>query len=423
MASQVKAYQYETKSGKKWAYRFEIASVDGVRQWMTKRGFNTKSDALKSGREAQSTYDNHGFVVKPSELSYSDFLDVWLSSLRGCIKETTYKNYEKKIRLYIKPYIGSYKLRSLSKNDVVTLIQNLSRSGRKNSGNGLATNTLSVVRGIVTKSLDYAVENKYILSNPIVGRLVIPKHDDISSVFQKEKPHVYIQKERIDDIFKRFPYGSSDHIPLVLGYKCGLRIGEAFAVCWEDIDFEKSTLTVNRQIQWHNGDMNFWYFTPPKYNSFRTISIDSSTAELLRRALEQTKKDEEYCGECYARYYVNKSGMILPEQADGFSEIHLINVRHDGTMISPRTMQHTSYIIHTKLNFPEFDFHSLRHTHATLLVENGAPPMYVQHRLGHKNLNVTMKYYLHFTNSIDEHGKSIVESYFGDDDKKFNISE
>lgn len=51
-------------------------------------------------------------------------------------------------------------------------------------------------------------------------------------------PHVYIPKEKIAEIFERFPEGSSTHIPLMFGYKCGLRLGEAFAVTWEDIDLE-----------------------------------------------------------------------------------------------------------------------------------------------------------------------------------------
>lgn len=51
------------------------------------------------------------------------------------------------------------------------------------------------------------------------------------------------------EIFERFPEGSSVFLTLMFGYKCGLRIGEAFAVTWNDINFENKTLCVRRQVQ------------------------------------------------------------------------------------------------------------------------------------------------------------------------------
>ena len=75
-------------------------------------------------------------------------------------------------------------------------------------------------------------------------------------------------------------------------------------------------------------------------------------------------------------------------------------------------MQHTSMIIHTKLGFEDFDFHSLRHTHATNLAENGANPKYVQARLGHKNIQVTMQIYQHTSDTIIEQGDCILKSMY-----------
>ena len=58
------------------------------------------------------------------------------------------------------------------------------------------------------------------------------------------------------------------------------------------------------------------------------------------------------------------------------------------------------------------DFHSLRHTHATMLVENGAPLKYVQRRLGHKKIDVTMNIYQHLTEALREQGNAVIESMF-----------
>lgn len=87
-------------------------------------------------------------------------------------------------------------------------------------------------------------------------------------------------------------------------------------------------------------------------------------------------------------------------------------MREDGTYISSRAMQYTSHIIHKELGITEFDFHGLRHTHATMLVENGAPLKYVQHRLGHKKIDVTMNIYQHLTDMPKEQGTGIVNGMF-----------
>ena len=72
-------------------------------------------------------------------------------------------------------------------------------------------------------------------------------------------------------------------------------------------------------------------------------------------------------------------------------------------------MQHASSVIHHKLGYNEFDFHSLRHTHATLLLENGANPKDVQHRLGHKNIEETLQIYTHVTEKMQEQTIDILD--------------
>ena len=79
-------------------------------------------------------------------------------------------------------------------------------------------------------------------------------------------------------IFQRFPEGSSSYLPLLIGYKCGPRIAEAFALEWEDIDFERKQLSIRRQIQWQDkdpvtGQSGYWYFTALKYDSVRAIEL------------------------------------------------------------------------------------------------------------------------------------------------------
>lgn len=440
MGSEVKAFQYQNKNGRFWGYRFETASVDSTRKWSSGRGYRTKSEAVKAGRDAQIIYENKGEVVVPSEMSYSDFLDKWLKSLEGNLKNTTITNYRKKIELYIKPYIGNYRLKAIRKADIRDLLKKLSECGCSSKENGLSRNTLAVIKGIFTKSFNFAVDELYLVENPINGYLYLPKEDDLDSkrFTVITNPHVYIPQNRIDEIFQRFPEQTPDYVALMFGYKCGLRIGEAFAVCWEDIDFDKRTLTVNHQIQWHqdkekpkekrenhnrrnsrsdNSETGFWYLTKPKYNSVRTIELDDSMIELLMREKARQERDKPYYDDLYYYYYQDFRGRIYKRQGkqtetDGLQPVHFVGVRRDGEYINSRTMQHVSSVIHYQMNYPQFDFHSLRHTHATMLAERGASPMYVRNRLGHKNMDVTLRVYYHYTEMMSQQGTDILNKMY-----------
>lgn len=385
------------KRGAKWEYRFEVAKIDGKRKQFSKGGFRTKKDALEAGTKALSEYNSSGLSFVPSEMSYSDYLDYWLVQVSTSLKATTIENYTKKIKNHIKPALGHYYLKSLSAAAIQDFINNKFKEN-------YSRNTLSVLKGIITNSLSYAVQPLgFIQSSPAVYVKLPPKRIE-SCTETRSRERVIVTKEQFNAILERFPEESSVHIPLLLGYRCGLRIGEAYAVVWEDIDFDKNELTVNRQLQWLE---HCWVLTPPKYGSTRTIKLDNIMIEKLKN--EKTRQDnaKELYNEYYSSVYVDNN--IINEKGVG-KRINFICVRENGTFIQPRTMQHCSRIIHEKLGFVEFDFHSLRHTHATILLENGANPKDVQMRLGHKNIDVTMQIYAHATEKMSDQTVQILNA-------------
>lgn len=396
------------RRGNKWEYRFEAASVAGQRKQICKSGFLSKKEAMEAGTKAYSDYTQAGAVFEPNNSSFSDYLDYWLGTY--CVtnlKPITLENYKKKIRLYIKPKLGKYMLSSLSFAVLQDFMNDIFNQG-------FSRNTLTVIKGILSNSLSYAVEPLHYLQSSPMAYVKLPSTRAKPAIPSRSEPHIYISKDMIDKIFERFPEGCSSHIPLMLGYKCGLRLGEAFGVMWSDIDFEKGTLTVNRQVQWQGGKEHkkgYWYFSEPKYNSFRTISLDNSLMELLKREKQRQERAAEYYGDKYTHLFEGDNSRELNTDGKGV-EIYPICRRENGEYIQSRVMQHTSMIIHTQLGCEDFDFHSLRHTHATNLAEAGANPKYVQARLGHKNIQVTMQVYQHTSDTIIEQGNSILNSMY-----------
>ena len=146
-----------------WEYRFEIAPQGGKRKRISKSGFKTKAEALNAGNEALNLYNNTGATFTASEISFSDFLDLYIE--KYCKKElalTTWKGYEKKIRLYIKPALGQYRLKSITPMVLSDLLQSL-------KDNGYSRNTLIGVKGVLSGAFRYAVSPlRYLQASPML---------------------------------------------------------------------------------------------------------------------------------------------------------------------------------------------------------------------------------------------------------------
>ncbi len=450
MASKVSTYAYYNKDGKKlYGYRFEIApkvkevekngktELRSVRQWESKRtGCTKESDAQRLGIEAQLQYENHG-KTKDGNIALDTFFAEWLKAINYELQEATINSYSKRIRLYISPAIGKYRLKSITDKDLQDLMNALYDSG-------LSVNTLVSIKGILTKSFNYAKQEGYFTSSPATD-IKIPvrprKETKLStkreSAQRGNKTRDVIPDDQIEAIFNRFKEGDSTYIPLMLAYKCGLRLGEAYAVTWEDIDFEARTININKQAQY--SDSGYWFFTLPKYRSIRKIAIDKELCELLKREKEKqyiqktnnivkqkgvitlipNSFDTTKIGDSYKdknipnfHYRIYETGINNSNIDNGLKAINLVCTRYDGSYINPRTMQHASRIIHYDLGFEDFDFHSLRHTHTSKLVEVGANLKYIQTRLGHKNLKVTLQIYTHLTEKMQTDGDKLIDNLF-----------
>lgn len=391
------------KRGNLWAYRFESAPVDGKRKWITKSGFKNQSEAYEAGMAAYTQYKQTGKSFTPSNISVSDYMDYWIDNYcKVNLKANTASTYKKKIDLYIKPAIGSYYLKDIEPSLLQELINNLFNTG-------MSRNSLGNVKGILTKSFAYAKTTARFINDDPSATISLPLPRAKAEVKTKKKVRVVWTDEQLDTVFKTFAQGHIYHMPLLLAYRCGMRLGEIFGLMWNDIDFAKGILSVNRQVQNHNDK---WYLENPKYDSFRTIELDDITLSELKRLYEHEKECEQYYNEYYNYIYcetLEDDSKRLTYEPAGES-IHMVLVRDDGSWIQPRTMMHCFNVIHHKLGFTELDFHSLRHTHASNLLAKGADVKYVQERLGHKNVATTLDIYAHVTETMRERNKDILNT-------------
>lgn len=388
------------KRGKTWLYRFEGARINGKRTRIEKRGFRTKKEAETAGTKALAEYNSAGRAFVPSEISVADFFQEWLELRSVDLKQTTIAGYKKRITNYILPTIGKYKLRAIQPANLQRLINDL-------FNRGFSRNTLTSIKGILTNAFSYAVEPlQYIQQSPMAG-VRLPSVRALPSVAQRRKIRHAISRAEWNKLIERFPPGSSCYLPLLLGYHCGLRLGEAFGLSWNDIDLSSGTLTVNQQVQEINGK---WTIVPPKYESVRVMILDDRILDALKIAYAIQEEAKINYGEFYTYLYLDAAG-VISDTVSG-TPVSLVNVRENGAYIQPRVTQHLCKVAHKELDMPDFDFHTLRHTHTTMLIEAGVSPMIVQERLGHKNIQTTLDIYAEVTDAMRKNEGELIRQIY-----------
>lgn len=399
------------KKGFGYEASFEMAPINGKRNRMVVGTFDTKKKALEEGNRVLAEY-NAGNVVKPTNLSVADFINnYWLPD---CViagkQESTARSYKKLVNNHIIPVIGAYSLQKVKTADLQRIISIL-------IGKRISRNTLINVKAVLSSIFNYAIITRFIQygANPVDG-VKIPAQRITDSKQLCQHDNVALESEAIDRIFERFSYGSSVFFPLLFAYRFGLRRGEAYAVRWEDIDFDNQLLSVKYQMQ-YSDTRKVWYIKAPKYESSRELFIDDDTLELLKKEFQL--QQENMKSEDYIHIYVNQYGElnITGFKKDGETEIRFVNVREDGSLVTTNTAQHTTMIIKEELGITNFTFHSLRHTHCTELFENDASLELVQNRLGHKHIQETLSVYSHWSEKRKEKGKEVINSMFSKTNK------
>ena len=396
------------KRGQKWQYQFEAAKIEGKRKQITKSGFNTKKEALDAGVKALAEYNNSGLHFEPSEISMSDYLDYWLENyVELNLRTNTITNYKGVIDNYLKPSLGIYKLKSLTP----SILQNYIN---KKYISGLSKSMLKRICSVLNLSLKYAVHPcKFIKENPM-QYISMPKYEKKNTEEVKT-----ITLEEFNNIIDRFPENTDYYLPLMIGFYTGCRIGEVLSLTWDDIDFKNKTISINKSLIF-NDENKQWYFGPTKtFTSNRTIKIGDTLINVLKKFKKKQMENKLKYGEYYKIIY-SKEELVNNKKlkrlyvlyasipSGDLKQEYLVCSRIDGNLLTTNGMKYVSKVVNYELNI-DFKFHSLRHTHATLLIQNGANIKDVQTRLGHASIETTLDIYPHSTEKSSKNTVNLFE--------------
>ena len=187
----------------------------------------------------------------------------------------------------------------------------------------------------------------------------------------------------LDKYFK----GTNAETAYMLGRYCGLRIGECYGLKWENVDLEKGTILIDRQLQCENGVIKM---IPPKtLNSKRTIYMNDTLKAYLTALAKQREEDSILFKE------LREQKQTLLEDLGGgtISSLDLVNTLSNGKIQTRNSMKFHSTTIKQRLGL-NFKYHFLRHTFGTVMAELNTPPHLLQNQMGHGKIQVTQEYYL-----------------------------
>ena len=343
------------KRGAKWYYHFDWYDAEGNRHQVERAGTESKKETREIGLAAMAAIKAQ--AVPASAITCAALWEEWMRAMEksGDLKEATIRKYRSTIRIYLTPPIGAVQLRKITPKMLQKILDDLQPSA--------SHSTINTVASVLKRSMAWAVTmGEYLPASPAAS-IHVPKRREAAP------ETVTFSGEEIETILKHLE-GKPLLLPVEIAIHTGMRIGEILALTWEDID-EKArlihihaTITGEGQIQ----------PIPKTKSSVRTIPYGQKLAEIIQKARIDKRKSRLSFGQWY-------------------QENDRICTREDGTPITPNNVRALNKWI--KAHLKKGSIHTLRHTFATNLLENGADLELVSKHLGHSTITITAKYYSH----------------------------
>ena len=399
------------KKDGRWEARITIGRTESGKQKMKYFYGHTRDEAAAKLNDFLSE-NQHGTYIEPSKYTVAQWLDEWYNKhVVGSVKLSTRVSYEMIIRQHLKPNFGHYKLKDLGSGTIQSAYNKMLKSGRiiqkktkvkktdkseksgKATNKGLSEKTIRNIHLVLRKALQVAYLNDMIPKNPAAdGRVTLPEAP------KKKDIRVFTPDEQ--KAIERACKGERWGMIIILDLYSGMRQGEILALTWNDIDFEKRTIKINKQLS------RLKNFNPKipgktvlmvqpytKNSNDRTISISPAIVDKLKvyKAAEDANKEK------WAEAYENNG---------------LVFCREDGHFVEPKTFQEFFKKILKNAGVADGNVHALRHTFATRALEAGIPVKVVSQILGHSSIQITLDTYSHVLPELQDKAMQTITNEF-----------
>ncbi|MBN2178222.1 MAG: site-specific integrase [Deltaproteobacteria bacterium] len=217
--------------------------------------------------------------------------------------------------------------------------------------------------------MNYALDDEIIQANPVTGltRGLQLKTKDNREIEPMNREEVHLFLETCKQSYK-------DYYPLFLcALRTGMRLGEILGLRWGDIDWHSKFIEVRRSYK--RGNMG-----PTKTGKTRRVDMSEQLIESLRSLYVETHKEA---------------------LKKGTGKIQEAIFHHDGIPTAQNSVRYIFKRVLKTAGLREMRVHDLRHTYASLLLSDGASPVYVKEQLGHTSIQMTVDIYGHLIPSAN----------------------
>lgn len=311
--------------------------------------------------------------IDKSVVSVGTYITGWMKSFKyGTLKPSSYDRLEKTVRNQVIPFIGSIQIQQLTAEDVQKLLSDLRHSGKSYS-------TVKKTYDCLNAVLAYAVENEDIRKNP----MTLVKMPD-RSLFSGKEIRYFTDREAAaitEEARRLFRNGKPVHrygYAYILMLNTGLRMGELLGLRREDYSEEKKLLHVRRNVQSVRNRSTSGEPLPGRhlvetstktYSGNRLIPLNENSTDALQHLLENNESN------------------------------HIVRTSNDG-IVPPERLERSFYALLNRIGIEQTGTHSLRHTFASMLFEDGVDVKTVSTLLGHSSVQITLNTYIHLINGI-----------------------
>ena len=229
---------------------------------------------------------------------------------------------------------------------------------------GTGPRTVQLIHSVLRRAFNQALRSGMIGKNPVLA-VIRPK--------VKRKEMKILSDSQVRTLLS-FVKGDRFEVLFWLAVTTGLREGELLGLKWSDVDWINRRLRIQRQLQRLHRGLQF--NEPKSAAGRRVIALGETTIEKLRKHQDFQAGERKAAGESWI-----ENDMIFPSST--------------GTPMDPSNLYHSFKRLLKEAGLPDMRFHDLRHTAATLMLQQGVNPKVVQERLGHSDIVLTLGTYSH----------------------------
>lgn len=325
-----------------------------------------------------------GLDVSAQEDIFSVWAEYWLKMKKTQVGNSQYGHYVTYVN-YLKDYIGDTPVKDIRLLHIQTIINDLYEKN-PNTGKPSSKKTLKEIRSTAKQIFEFAIDNKVLDYNP-TDRVKIPKE-----AAEEEREAISEEQQKwITEMSHEMQTAA-----MIMLY-AGLRRGELLPLLWDDIDFKKKTITVNKAVDLSD-DKAVLKGTKTKAGN-REVIMPEILVEYLKKIKKKnslvcpSKKDKMYTATQWRRAWNSYLYDLDLKYGDNKDRKSKFDKRYKGISIDRITP------------------HMLRHTYCTNLILSGVTPMTVQKQMGHANIQVTLEIYTHITQEFKENDMNKYNDY------------